>query len=201
MSARPQRGFSLIEILITLAVISFGIVAHLMFQRITFHEAGLATNRARAAEEAEKKIEDLRTFGCLKTAACSFAFQDIATNAGGTLNASGHLIQPSATAFKVDNTSFTRSWVVTDYWYTATNSAATTTAPPATPAPLPKEKDYGYHWYPPTTAPPATPTPLPSLKQVTVSVNWTDSNGNAQVLKLSSEIAGADPAAEARVYQ
>ncbi|MGH8506704.1 MAG: type IV pilus modification PilV family protein [Stenotrophobium sp.] len=175
MSAAAQRGFGLIEILITLVVIAFGVMAHLTFQRVTFHEAGLAVSRAKAAEVAQEKLEDLTAFGCLKTGDCAFAFQDIATDAGGNLVSGSQLELPAAAAFTVDNTSYTRHWTVTDYWYTATNSAPTTTAP--------------------------TGAPLPGLKAVTVNITWTDTNGDDQNLSLSTLIAGADPAAAARAFQ
>jgi prepilin-type N-terminal cleavage/methylation domain-containing protein len=176
MNAATQRGFGLIEILITLVVIAFGIMAHLTFQRVTFHEAGLAVGRAKAAEVAQEKLEDLTAFGCLKTGDCAFAFQDIATDAGGNPVSGGSQLElPAATAFLVDNSSYTRHWTVTNYWYTAINSAPATTAPAG--------------------------APLPSLKAVTVSITWTDTNGDDQSLSLSTLIAGADPAAAARAFQ
>mgnify|MGYP001557452415 CR=1 FL=1 len=174
MNRRFQSGFSLIEILITLVVVTLGVMAHVTFQHVTLHEAGLSTSRAKAAELALEKIEDLRAFGCLNTGGCSFAFQDIATNLGGTLNA-GTLVLPANAAFTVDNSTYTRTWTVTSYWYTATNSAPVTTAP--------------------------TGAPLPSLIGVTVTISWTDTNGNPQALSLSTLIAGADPALAAREYQ
>ena len=177
MSPRSQRGFSLIETLITLSVVIFGVIGHVTFQRLTFHEAGLSTSRARASEVALEKLEDLRSFGCLKTAVCAFAFQDIATNTGGTLNVSNTLMLPSATAFVVGNTTYTRNWTIINYWYAATNSA------------------------PVTTAPAGSPTPLPSFKVVTVNITWTDTNGSAQTLGLSTLIAGIEPADAARAYQ
>ena len=175
MKRRGQSGFGLIEIMITLAVIAFGITAHITFQRFTFHEAGLAISRAKAAEAALAKLEDLETFSCVKTGDCAFAFQDIATDTGGRLVTGNQLALPASTSFVIDNTSYTRHWTVTNYWYTTSNSAPTATAPSG-----------------------AT---IPNLKGVTMSVTWTDSNGAAQTLGLGTLIAGADPADEARVYQ
>lgn len=177
MRSRAQHGFSMIEILVTLSVVIFGVIGHVTFQRLTFHEVGLSTSRARASELALEKLEDLRSFGCLKTAVCTFAFQDIATNAGGNLNGSNTLLLPSATTFVVGNTTYTRSWTIINYWYAATNSA------------------------PATTAPAGSPTPLPSFKVATVNITWTDTNGGAQTLGLSTLIAGIEPADAARAYQ
>lgn len=175
MSVASQRGFGLIEILITLVVIAFGIMAHLTFQRVTFHEAGLAVSRAKAAEAVQEKLEDLISFGCLKTGDCAFAYQDIANDAGGNIDGSSQLILPADTAFTIDNTSYTRHWTVTNYWYTATNGAPTTITP--------------------------ADAPLPDLKAITVKITWTDTNGDEQSLNLSTIIAGANPADAARVYQ
>lgn len=177
VSARSSQGFGLVEILVTLVIITFGIIAHMTFQRVTYHAAGLFTARARAAEIAQEKLEDLRSFGCLKTGDCSFAYQDIGNDTGGMKNSAGQLIQSATKQVTVDNTTFNRHWNVINDWFPAANSAVTTTAPKT------------------------TPTPLPNLKQVTVTVTWADSNNNSQTLKMSTLIAGANPAAQSRVYQ
>lgn len=163
---RSQQGFGLIEVLITLVVIAFGVLAHVSFQRATFREASLSSGRSTATEIALDKIDDLRSYSVLSTTSGQFAFQDIANNTGGSL--------PTGTVTQ-DNTTFSRSWTVTDYWYTATNSAATTTAP--------------------------TGNPLPHLKRVAVTLTWTDQAGQAQTLTLDSLIQGQDPSIAARVYQ
>lgn len=126
MAARRQRGVGMIEVLITLVVIAFGVLAHVNFQRFSFREANLSSGRTAATEVALDKLEDLRAYSTLKTTTGQFAFQDIANNVGGAL---------AAGSVTVDNTTYTRNWAVVNYWYTNPNSAATTTAPTGNPLP------------------------------------------------------------------
>lgn len=130
MSAR-QRGFGMIEVLITLVVISIGVLAHVNLQRTAFRESRLSRNLVAAAELAEVKIEDLRAYTRLNTTAGEPAFQDIATNAGGSM-AGGNIT--------LHNTTYTLNWTAANYWYTGPNSAAVTTAPSGSPTPLPSFK-------------------------------------------------------------
>lgn len=121
-----QRGVGLVEILITLLVISFGLLAHVTFQRFTFHEATLASARSDATDLALNKLEDLRAFTVLPSTTGVQAFADIGDDTGGTL-AAGNIT--------LGNTVFTRHWSVVNYWYTATNSAPVTLAPTGNPLP------------------------------------------------------------------
>src|SRR5438128_2061699 len=130
MSMRTQRGFSLFEVLITLLVISGGLLAYVAMQRGVYREANLSSGRVAATELALAKIEDLRSFTQLYTGG-AFAYQDIAANAGGSLAvANGTVAFPSVT---VDNIAFNRSWTVTNYWYWAVNDVVRTTAPVGAP--------------------------------------------------------------------
>jgi type IV pilus assembly protein PilV len=123
---RARNGFTLIEVLITLLVITSGLLAYVAMQRGVFREANLSTGRVAATELAMAKLEDLRSFTALKTTTGLFAYQDIASNVGGSL--------PSGTVV-VDNISFNRSWTASNYWYPGSNSAAVTTAPTGNPLP------------------------------------------------------------------
>ena len=131
---RPARdmkrssGVSLVEVLVTIVVISAGLLAYVSMQRGIYREATLSTGRMAATELALSKLEDLRGFTVLYTTTGQKAFQDIAANAGGSI-ASGNVT--------VDNTTFNRTWAVADYWYAAGvyNAAATTTSPAGSPMP------------------------------------------------------------------
>lgn len=163
---RMQKGVGLIEVLITLVVVSAGLLAYVAMQRGVFREANLSSGRVAATELAMAKLEDLRSFTTLTTATGSFAYQDIATNTGGSL-ANGTV--------SVDNISFTRSWTSTNYWYTATNSAATASAP--------------------------TGNPLPSYKLIVVTISWQDQNGASQSLDLPGVIAALDPSRAGTIFR
>jgi len=175
LRARSGRshGVSLIEILITLVVISAGLLAYVAMQRGIYREANLSSGRIAATEIALAKIEDLRSYTSLYTTSGAFAFQDIAANAGGALSG-GSLVLPSGT-LTVDNIIFTRSWAATNYWISGVNSAGVTTTPPG--------------------------SPIPTYKLVTVTVTWTEQAGatrlneaaSTQTLEVSSIVAGIDP--------
>lgn len=160
-----QSGFGLIEVLITVLVISAGLLAYVSLQRSVFREANLASAQVAATELALSKLEDLRGFSALNTTTGQFAYQDIAANAGGGL-ASGTVV--------LENLTLSRSWTVTNYWYTDVNLAPVTAAPAG--------------------------NPLPSFKLVTVTIAWTDHNGSAQTLSLPSIIAATDPRLAATVF-
>lgn len=165
MSMRRHAGYSLVEVMITLVVIAIGVLGHVSFQRIVYRDTGLAGTRNVAAELAGEKIEDLRRYSVLETAIGSFAFQDIANNVGGTV--------PSGT-LTVGHTDYSRSWTVTNYYYTTELAAPVTTAPAG--------------------------NPLPDFKAVTVTIGWNDVSGVAQTLSVSTHIAAVDPAIAARIF-
>lgn len=121
-----QQGFSLVEVLITLVVISIGVLGHVSFQKLVYRDTSLAATRNVAAEMASAKLEDLRGFSVLETEIGRFAFEDIADNAGGG--------QGNGTV-SVGNTEFTRSWTTTDYYYSSDLAAPTTSVPAGSPLP------------------------------------------------------------------
>ena len=125
-TTRPEAGFGLIEVLVTVLVISTGLLAYVALQRNVFREANLASAQVAATELALDKLDDLRGFTHLNAMAGKFAYQDIANDAGGAL---------AAGAVAVDSVSLTRNWTVTDYWYTGVNMAPATTAPTGNPLP------------------------------------------------------------------
>lgn len=57
-----SRGFSLIEVLITVAVLAVGLVAMARFQGTALQVSSLAKDRNEAVALAEQKIEQLRNF-------------------------------------------------------------------------------------------------------------------------------------------
>jgi hypothetical protein len=174
--ARSGRsaGVGLIEILITLVVISAGLLAYVAMQRGIYREANLSSGRIAATEIALAKIEDLRSYTLLYTGASgTFAFQDIADNAGGRLSG-GSLVLPSGSV-TVDNIAFSRTWTVRNFWISGVNTGGTESTPPG--------------------------NPIPTYKLVKVTVTWTEQAGanrpneaaSTQTLELSSIVAGIDP--------
>lgn len=174
---RYQQGIGMIEVMITLVVIAFGVLAHVGLQRYTFHTATLASQRTAATELARDKLEDLRGFCELAAAGsadCDAAYDDITDNAGGTISHNGSLVSCrddncvtiagdsygcTGGSLQEGNTTYSRCWKV------------------------------------------AADTGIPNLKQVTVIIGWEDIDGHRQTFGLSSFIAGIDPAAASRIYQ
>ena len=126
ISKQTQQGFSLVEVMVTMAVISIGVLGHVSFQKVVYRDTGLAAARNVASELAAEKLEDLRGFSVLDSKVGRFAFEDIAANSGGSLNNG---------AVTVGNTDLTRSWTVTNYYYATDLAAPTTTVPAGGPLP------------------------------------------------------------------
>lgn len=166
-SPNDTRGFSLIEVLIALAVLAVGFAAVAKFQATVFEYSAGAKERAIAARLAGEKIADLRHYETLAVATSGMvSYRDIGANTGGTL--------PSGT-ITVSNVVYNRSWAVDNYYYRNTGlapiygEAATTTAP--NPAPE-----------------------HPPFKLATVTIQWTDQNNKSQSVAVSTIISAHDPA-------
>ncbi|MGB0956719.1 MAG: type IV pilus modification PilV family protein [Panacagrimonas sp.] len=134
---RPQGGFGLIEVLVTLLIVTGGLLAYVGLQRGVFREANLASGRVAATETAMSKLEDLRSFTALQTTVGEFAFEDIADDVGGAI---------AAGTATIDNVELTTGWTVTDYWYTGVNAAPTDTAPAGDPMPSFKQVVITVSW-------------------------------------------------------
>ncbi|MDN5873452.1 MAG: hypothetical protein L0H29_03605 [Sinobacteraceae bacterium] len=180
LRARSQRGIGLLEVLVTLLIISFGVLAQVSFQRFAFHQATLSNARASAARLAANKLEDLRSFYTLQDTGSGSTYKAIADNSGGSISCAGTQAAGCGPGVVVNNTTFSLQWTVKNYWYTAPNQAPITTAPAANPA---------------------GQVPLPSLKAVSGTVGWTDIDNKPQSYTLHSAIVGQSPDASDRIYR
>lgn len=134
-----HKGFSLIEVMLAVLVLSIGILAVSKLQTSLIRSGADANDRAVAANIAQRKINDLRRFVYLTTSEIStpiewdsltvdsvtslkypvsLAFTNIETNKGGRIQA-GDIANGSNT--------YNLSWTSDDYYYSSTNSIATTT--------------------------------------------------------------------------
>ncbi len=168
------RGFSLIEVLIAMAVLAIGFAAVAKFQASVFGYSANAKERAIAVRLAEEKIADLRYYETLAVAASGIiSYRDIGTNTGGTL--------PSETV-TLSNVGYGRSWVVADYYYPITGTlpsyavAASTTVPSPAPA-------------------------YPHFKQATVTIQWEDQNSIDQNVTVRALISAHDPATSGKAIE
>lgn len=93
---KPPRGFALIEALVTLMVVSFGMLAVAGFQITLSLNADVAKQRTEATRLAQQKLEQLRTFDTLT----AYGTQMVSSTTG---------TQETITT----NASFTRTWGIT----------------------------------------------------------------------------------------
>jgi len=141
------NGFSLIEVMIAVLVLSVGILAVSKLQTSLIRSGSDANQRSVAAGIVQKKIDDLRRFAYVNTSATlpalpewedlsihaltslkypnSLSFANIATNQGGRMQA--------GTIFNGNNT-YELSWTSDSYYYNGTNQIATTDAVTLFPA-------------------------------------------------------------------
>lgn len=175
---QKQRGFSLIEALFSAVVLGIALLALAGFQAVALQDGSLIKARSVAANLAQEKLDDLRSFSRLaddaatainECGAGTFCFSEIAANAGGQENAGGSLVLPSGTVSGyIDN--YSRSWTVTCSPATAGAALSFSTTCDAT-----------------TVA-----------KLVTVTISWTDSKNVSQSITLQGVIYAMDPSKAVR---
>ena len=166
MSRRRQRGVGMIEVLIALVVVAFGLLALAHFQVELVRNGSDSKRRTTAVNLAMQKIEDLRSFTRLTGTGESYTA--IGNLDGGKVDpASGNLILPAGWS-TMAGTKYYLGWVVTDYYYATRNAAPTTTVP--TPAPA-----------------------YPDFKKVRVAVIWEDEQGEKRSVALETVISPLNP--------
>jgi type IV pilus modification protein PilV len=112
---RGERGFTLLEALVALLIVSFGMLAVASFQVTLSSNSDYAKQRSEALRLAQEKLEELRSFSSVDTvsnsttqmdwddiASCSSACSDTITGNGTWMSNSYY-----------SNTNYTRTWTVT----------------------------------------------------------------------------------------
>jgi Tfp pilus assembly protein PilV len=99
-----RRGVSLIEALVAMAVMAFGMLGVLGLQSTLRANADLSKQRSEATRLAEEKIEAWRSFSVIPATPSTKAYADILA---------GTTIEPPLASF-VSNTTYTRTTTVTD---------------------------------------------------------------------------------------
>jgi len=127
-----QKGFSLIEVMIAVLVLSVGILAVSKLQGTLLKSGSDANERSTAANLVQRKADDLRRFIHITTSEStvpdiwsdtitsplSVAYKHIATNKGGLI---------ANNSITVGNIEYDLAWTVKDYYYSGTDTKATTT--------------------------------------------------------------------------
>jgi prepilin-type N-terminal cleavage/methylation domain-containing protein len=108
-----NRGFSIIEILVSIAVMSTGLLAVATLQTDLINGSGVNKARSEALSLAEARIEDFRNYTLDITSAADFETQYAATNGQVTdtvLDVDGN----STMVIQGNNANFTRKYTITD---------------------------------------------------------------------------------------
>ncbi len=181
---RQDTGFSLIEVLISLVVVSVGLLA-LSDLQISFRSAGAeAKARSLAASLAREKLDDLRGFQQLEAGGAGrFGFDEITDSSGvavggGSENGDGSLKLPEGSV-SLSGISLHLQWRVNDYYL----------PPPGAASKTPTATWESTAW--------GTPPARPDFKQVTVTIRW-GGGGDRRTYSLTGTIAAISPAASGR---
>ena len=83
--SQRSRGVSLIEAMVALAIMGFGMLAVVGVQATLRLNADIAKQRSEATRLAQEAMEDQRAFRPIDATAGQFAFADIATSAPQTV--------------------------------------------------------------------------------------------------------------------
>lgn len=169
-SLSKPRGIGLVDVLIAMAVLGMGVVGLAKVQSVVFEESGSAKARGVAAQLAEAKLDDLRSFTQLPSGGNGmFGYGEIGNNTGGAENADGSLRLPSGST-TVSNVVYTRNWTAAARYFCATNTAPTA-----------------------ANCAGAAAKPRPDFYALAVTIGWTDSDGAARTLVLNGTASSVDP--------
>lgn len=171
----PQRGFSLIEVMLAVLILGLGILAVSKLQTEMLRGGATAHQRSVATNLIQQKTDDLRRFVHLTTSGsnvadtwsagisspASLAFVHIASNEGGLMGSGSHTI---------GNLVYDLSWTVKDYYYSATDSTATTTP---------------------------NGDPHPAFKMAHIKVTWDSAEATNNVVSFDSIIQAYSPSSTA----
>jgi len=132
INTSKNNGFSLIEVLIAVLVLGIGILAVSKLQTSLIRSGSDANHRSVAANIAQRKIDDLRRFSYITTSEStntadlwngsitsplSLAYNLISTDEGGLLTS----------PVTIGKQAYSFSWTVADYYYSGSETIATTT--------------------------------------------------------------------------
>jgi prepilin-type N-terminal cleavage/methylation domain-containing protein len=173
MARSRQRGFSLVEVLVALAVLSIGLLAIAQLQSALIRSSGEARAFSVATALAKDKIEELRGFNSVRGIGSYQALTDGSESLG-----------------EVDGTEYTRSWTVARFVFNKDPDGNPATYDGAF---VPYAQDTGdtpspYHGNAASGFVEGT-----EFKRIAVSVVWNEPSGRTESVTINDAIAALAP--------
>ena len=154
-----QKGFGLLEILITLVVLGVGIVGLVAMSKSGLIMSQDGRRYETAMRLAESKLDEFRNFNSVVTATAPLTAYNQISSASASVTMSGD--------------PYSLTWTVTNQYLNGSN------------------------WQ--NTAPVGYRLSYPGRKAITVSVGWTDSEGQAQTLQLAGNVSPIESLSSAQL--
>lgn len=154
-----QKGFGLLEILITLVVLGVGIVGLVAMSKSGLIMSQDGRRYETAMRLAESKLDEFRNFNSVVTATAPLTAYNQISSASAAVTMSGD--------------PYSLTWTVTNQYLNGSN------------------------WQ--NTAPVGYRLSYPGRKAITVSVGWTDSEGQAQTLQLAGNVSPIESLSSAQL--
>lgn len=170
---RLARGFSLLEVLIAIVIMSVGLLALATLQISIVRSSAEAKTQTIALNLALDKLEDLATFRVLEKTSNNCAVDSTDSYQCIDSDATGETIDDNLGVFTVGGSgAYTRTWTVVRCIGLTGNFACSNTN---------------------NTAAPATTTPRNEFKSIQVTVSWNDASGNPQSVVAKDAISALSP--------
>ncbi|HET6603971.1 MAG TPA: type IV pilus modification protein PilV [Xanthomonadaceae bacterium] len=185
---RPATGFSLIEVLLAVVVLSIGLLALAALQMNVVRSSAEAKSRTTGLALAEDKLEQIRNFTLRSssTAACPAVGDANWPEQYRCIAAPGAAEQLPDVDGSLGGTDYSRNWRVERYvWDSATELFVSLGAVTADDTAV--------------TAASATYRPGTEFKRVMVDVSWTDAEGDAKLVSVEDVVSSMSPAESSRV--
>ncbi|WP_421247844.1 type IV pilus modification PilV family protein [Aeromonas jandaei] len=154
-----QKGFGLLEILITLVVLGVGIVGLVAMSKSGLIMSQDGRRYETAMRLAESKLDEFRNFNSVVTATAPLTAYNQISSASAAVTMSGD--------------PYSLTWTVTNQYLNGSN------------------------WQ--STAPVGYRLSYPGRKAITVSVSWTDSEGQVQTLQLAGNVSPIESLSSAQL--
>lgn len=161
---RNSRGFSMIEVMISVVVLGFGLMALAALQTSLIRSSAETKAQTVALQLAKDKLEDLRSFGTLA------GYQAVTTGTDTVNDSNGNL----------GGVNYSRAWTVTRFGYQPSTSAFAAIATLTGPTPAANASGVAF-------------TANNEYKRVAITVSWTDANGATQSIGLEDAIGAVSP--------